>query len=404
MISNFGIKFSLCSKLSLGLLFLCASPVAQEETNDTWFQIEVLVVQPTDSDALSAETWELQPQLSHSENWRIQPQRDISDELQTIYQAQTALTETGTIVVDWGKPLADGYMIDEALYTVPQDAVYAPELLPQPTRLDYRLGGLAFANERMFIIPRDNPNRLDSAIGTIPISEGTTLPKTWYWLDPKAPLKAELRNAQERLDRSESYKVRHYLRWAEILQGEEMALPIRLDTMNSGEAWPDIQGDITVFVERYLHVKTNLWLNTMAPYAPEWQMLPPPEPSPTVTHVPTMPPTSLRESEASTWDDLLPAITPLGRPDAKLEPGLSERFRYLERIRPDSNHGDGFEDPDSAYPYRHAIAIQQTRRMRSGEIHYLDHPTLGIVVSITRIEDDNLITFKRWAIQQTERP
>jgi hypothetical protein len=117
-----------------------------------------------------------------------------------------------------------------------------------------------------------------------------------------------------------------------------------------------------------------------------------------------MPPTSLLESEASTWDDLLPAITPLGRPDAKLEQGLSERFRYLERIRPDSNHGNGFEDPDSEYPYRHAIAIQQTRRMRSGEIHYLDHPTLGIVVSITRIEDDNLITFKRWAIQQTERP
>jgi hypothetical protein len=225
-----------------------------------------------------------------------------------------------------------------------------------------------------------------------------------YWLDAKVPLGAELRNARARLDRSEAYEVRHYLRWAEILQGEEMALPIRLDTMNYGERWPDIQGDITVFVERYLHVKTNLWLNTMAPYALDWQMLPPPEPSPTVAHVPPLQPTSLMKNETSPWDALLPAITPLGRPDSKLESGLSERFRFIERVRPDSTLSGGFDDPRSEYPYRHAISIQQTRRLRSGEIHYLDHPTLGIIVSITRIEDDDLIAFKRWAIQETELP
>lgn len=404
MTSNFDFRHFLCSKLSLALVFLCASSQAQDQANDTWFQVEVLVVQPSDQDVLFAEAWELQPSLSHTENWRIQPQSDISDELQAIYQTETTLTEAGTIVVDWRKPLTDGYELDESIFTVPQDALYAPELQPQPIRLDYRLGGLAFANERMFIVPRDNPNRLDSAIGTIPVSKDTPVAKTMYWLDQTTPVKSELRNARERLDRSETYQVRHYLRWAEILQGEEKALPIRLDTMNYGELWPDIQGDITVFVERYLHVKTNLWLNTMAPYAPDWQMLPPPEPSPTVAHVPPLQPTRLIKTETSTWDELLPAITPLGRPDAKLEPGLSDRFRYLERVRPDSNQKDGFDDPDSEYPYRHAIAIQQTRRLRSGEIHYLDHPTLGIIVSITRIEDDDLIAFKGWAIRQTERP
>jgi hypothetical protein len=42
--------------------------------------------------------------------------------------------------------------------------------------------------------------------------------------------------------------------------------------------------------------------------------------------------------------------------------------------------------------------------MRSGEIHYIDHPALGIVVSITRIEDEALVDFKRSVLEQQPRP
>jgi len=35
------------------------------------------------------------------------------------------------------------------------------------------------------------------------------------------------------------------------------------------------------------------------------------------------------------------------------------------------------------YPYRHAVALQQKRRMRSKEIHYIDHPMLGIIIKFT---------------------
>jgi hypothetical protein len=36
-----------------------------------------------------------------------------------------------------------------------------------------------------------------------------------------------------------------------------------------------------------------------------------------------------------------------------------------------------------AYPYRHAVALQQKRRMRSKEIHYIDHPMLGLIIKFT---------------------
>jgi len=42
------------------------------------------------------------------------------------------------------------------------------------------------------------------------------------------------------------------------------------------------------------------------------------------------------------------------------------------------------------YPYRHAILMQEKRRMRSNETHYLDHPMLGLVVSITPLTAEEL--------------
>ena len=38
------------------------------------------------------------------------------------------------------------------------------------------------------------------------------------------------------------------------------------------------------------------------------------------------------------------------------------------------------------YDFRHAVLVQQKRRMRSGEVHYIDHPLLGILVKVSRYE------------------
>jgi hypothetical protein len=35
------------------------------------------------------------------------------------------------------------------------------------------------------------------------------------------------------------------------------------------------------------------------------------------------------------------------------------------------------------YPYKHAVLLQQTRRMRSGEVAYMDHPLLAVLIQIT---------------------
>jgi hypothetical protein len=38
------------------------------------------------------------------------------------------------------------------------------------------------------------------------------------------------------------------------------------------------------------------------------------------------------------------------------------------------------------YGYRHAVLLEQRRRLRSGELHYIDHPLLGLLIRVSRYE------------------
>ncbi|WP_083539458.1 CsiV family protein [Enterovibrio coralii] len=38
--------------------------------------------------------------------------------------------------------------------------------------------------------------------------------------------------------------------------------------------------------------------------------------------------------------------------------------------------------------YLEPYVLKQKRRMRSGEVHYLDHPLMGLIIQVTRVEKD----------------
>ena len=371
------------------------------EPEKTWFQIELLVLTSNNPNALQGEQWPLKPSLVASERWRLQPSEDLSQALQEIYEVNTTQTPAGTFEIDWSTPTNTPWPgLDETLFQYRPSALYEPALRIETDRLDYQLGNSSFSSERMFVIPRDNPNRLDALVnGVAPVDEMTPLSISHVWLnEDNRILKPELALAKQRLENSDDYQVRKYLRWAEQLNDEAQTLPVRVDSASQGAAWPELQGEITVYVSRYLHVKTNLWLNTDGHYLPDWQMPEPPKPINLIQHRGL--PNGLQRAVSHSQE--LSEVTPLGRPDWLLEAGIGKQFRYLERNRPDSNRSNGLTDEASTYPCRHAIALQQTRRMRSGEIHYIDHPAMALIVSITRIENENLVDFKRWVLAEQE--
>ena len=166
------------------------------------------------------------------------------------------------------------------------------------------------------------------------------------------------------MQRSGRYRILFHETWIQPMGSQATAVPIVLDRSGDGGPWPALQGSVKLYLSRYFYLDTNLWLNTQGEYLQgDWRMPAPPrapasQVNPISTAAPAQP-VSLQE--------------PLDAEQVAIE------FEAATRPVPDTA-----TDPD--YPYRHAVLLQQTRRMRSGQVVYIDHPLLGVLVTITPLD------------------
>ena len=180
-----------------------------------------------------------------------------------------------------------------------------------------------------------------------------------------SPDQRELRNKAAAIERSDRYQVLFHEAWDQQMGDRADTLPIVLDRSGDGGAWPKLQGTIKLYVARYLYLETNLWLNTQGEYLhSSWRMHAPPlGPASLILDAPERPEAETVTTEpALNFDPQLASII-------LMEPAESE------------------EELEPIYPFRHAVLLNQTRRMRSGEVHYIDHPMLGVIVKITPLPD-----------------
>ena len=177
----------------------------------------------------------------------------------------------------------------------------------------------------------------------------------------------EFRGKAAYMQRTGRYTTLFHQAWLQPVTDQTRALPIVLDRSGDTGEWSRLQGSITLYLSRYLHLKTNLWLNTQGDYlSGEWRMPPPP-----------MGPPSLILENATTDNR-----------EGWIEPQASSN----ETGTGETPGGDELEQ-GPVYPYRHAVLLQQKRRMRSNEVHYLDHPLIGVVIKLTPLSGEDLPLF-----------
>lgn len=149
--------------------------------------------------------------------------------------------------------------------------------------------------------------------------------------DQQSTLKAIIRS----LNRSSRFEVLGHYAWVQPINAETTAVLIQ-----AGERFDDsfeVEGTLGLYRSRFLHAETDLWLTRFAPKTDT--------PNP-----------YLMGFESSLEDEVLAGY-----------PQLVD----VERNR-------GLHYPESRYP------MKQSRRMRSDELHYIDHPMFGLVIRITR--------------------
>jgi len=208
--------------------------------------------------------------------------------------------------------------------------------------------------------PAQGPADTDAAL---PAEQDSALNSQAFVTLPSGQL--QFRGKAGLMRKSGRYSVLFHESWLQPVVSKARTLPIILDQSGNTGKWTRLQGSITLYLSRYLHLETNLWLNTDGSYlAGNWKM-----PAP-----PLAPPSLIIEE---------PASGPVDPADVWIyEPGLAPVTAPGEGQQPATELAAIEAD---LYPYRHAVLLQQKRRMRSKEVHYIDHPKFGIVIKITPV-------------------
>ncbi len=402
---EFPLNRLLCAGLSFFFATMGEAQTLPDEALEDWYRVELLVFLREDAESLSAEQWPALPSLSYNSSLRYLVDQDLADRrLLESSALQSQIDERGVQKLLFPAPFSilDDSARPDALITEPW--VDPEALVPDPNSTDPAFAGeLAEATQ--------DPTDAESSLGeddTPDEGEPPQIPLvTPYQLVDQSTLDF---NAQARSLRRRGERVAFHGGWWVELRADEPQDWIALDRgadMDTRD-WPELQGAVHIYRSRYLHVDVNLWLNTLAAYLPEgWQIDPPP-----------LPPESLLGrtidgSEINPWqpEPYPGALTGIGSPNQPRSTGSTA----LEVTRgagadpaPTVVIGEGdsvieegdslFEDAQSVpeddepetlpYPWRHAIVHNQSRRMRSQETHYLDHPVIGVIIRVTPASEE----------------
>lgn len=165
------------------------------------------------------------------------------------------------------------------------------------------------------------------------------------------------------MQRSGRYRILFHEAWLQPMGGQADTVPIVLDRSGDGGPWPALQGTVKVYLSRYFYLETNLWLNTAGEYLRGiWRMPAPP-----------LAPASGAATESALTTAPERTGTPPSQQQAPAQVAAAGTQQFATRG----------QELGPEYPFRHAVLLQQTRRMRGGELAYVDHPLLGVLIKIT---------------------
>lgn len=157
------------------------------------------------------------------------------------------------------------------------------------------------------------------------------------------------------LEESRNYRVLYHQSWVQPVPGRNDITPIRIDAGDVYGSQHELQGYLDLYVERYLHLNTDLQL---------------------IRYAQTDNPFRLIDESAN--PEANDGSTPfMGMSLDQEASALGSDVFNTEIITSNNNQ---------YYVATESIEMKQRRRMRSSELHYLDNPELGLLIYIVPIE------------------
>lgn len=333
--------------LSISLMIIITSPAALA---DTWYQVEVILVGYLNPADMDKENWPaaLAEKSAPDDQVVLQYEKSQSDSNNadvaipdlalsvTAYQAMQELAKSQNTV---GVTSNRQGMISSG---DTNSATGTPLSIPLVASLDDVSGSNEeSANRAATNASPDNAiNMSVSGPNQLSRTNLAHFPETFYPLTDDAESILDL--AAARIARSRDMTVLAHYAWNEQIQSKDQALihPVKIAVNKAFDI--QVNGEFNLYKSRYIHLEGSLLVQHYE------------KPSTLVN--------TLKKLPCSSNDQLTP---------------LALLLDQIACFHPES---------DIDIPIR-AAQIEQSRRMRSDEIHYIDHPLMGILVTTRRIED-----------------
>ena len=201
-----------------------------------------------------------------------------------------------------------------------------------------------------------------------------------------------LSGERRRIARRSGYRVLFHEAWRQPLIPADESASILITGGDKVENHFELEGSIKLSLSRFLHIETNLWRNFFVPnYGQElayWPALPD-VPEPIKTPNIDLMTVSVSDSDIfsnNTADDSFQFNTSYGSPRSE---SLNLDLNTDLDSKAANNSILGLEQNlqlETANLVNEIFTLRQKRRMRSQELHYIDHPRLGILVKIIPYE------------------
>ncbi|WP_237064780.1 CsiV family protein [Microbulbifer guangxiensis] len=198
-----------------------------------------------------------------------------------------------------------------------------------------------------------------------PSSPRLEYPQQWVGFDTMGGDSPVLRPVATRLDnkaaairRARGQQVLFHKAWQQVLQNKRRSPAVVISGGERRGENHQLEGSVTISVARYLHLSTNLWLSDFGPG-------------------------TLSAAIPNAGSITLP-LPPVAEPEVFGEPmdlagQVAARPATLSTMS---------AEPRAPMTATRVALLQQERRMRSGELHYLDHPRFGVLIEVRTVEQE----------------
>lgn len=188
-----------------------------------------------------------------------------------------------------------------------------------------------------------------------------------------------IRGADYALSREKGVAVLFHETWRQPMVALDNAPAIVIRGGDRFGEHTELEGTITLSVSRYLHINTDLWLTQFeANYGQEDSHWP---------DLPTVPQPISATLENSNLDIALNTENTTGaiafsapQTDYGLQLGSASDFSRSKGSNQLLNNFSRLTE--KPYVIKEIATLNQKRRMRSDELHYIDHPKMGILIKI----------------------